>query len=468
MPSSRPTHRLGSGAQAKKSTPPPDKHIDREAWNAYYEKEVTTKYAHMSANHPRLEDSTNEDYWKSCGSIADIKQRTDFNGKMLMCEEGLLIAVAIENLHDGNFAVEWKGLDADKKKELVIEGVYRAVCDSDRDLTRLSCPELTVKGLSGDGKYGLIKMNYPLLAQYFTVQLVSSQFGLGPRGLDLSREAHPLESLSHNIPISECTPHHWRNIVISSLLKHNFCTLPLSRKNPRLCFLSFHNLPWMPREFTVDQAQIPTYKLNGEVLSEQWFNNPRKKEVPPVCGGCLTAADRLALKKCARCETIWYCSRECQKKDWLSHKKICGNDSFDSTLLSPVTKSPDEFIGYPAVAPGFIRSPALWLSANMICRPRCTTLATAQFLAFPLLIYAAAARNHAEALFVYLLLFLVARCRAMASGSLPAIIDFGKQTSPEKIRTQLEREYRVDLSAKAIAGAPPFRQPTTEECEEEM
>jgi hypothetical protein len=79
-------------------------------------------------------------------------------------------------------------------------------------------------------------------------------------------------------------------------------------------------------------------------------------------------------------------------------------------------------------------------------------------------------------------MFLVARRRAMASGSLPAIImmlevllrearrleNRGENISQEKVRAQLEREYRVDLSAKTIAMAPPFVQATMQECEEEL
>ncbi|KAJ7779720.1 hypothetical protein B0H16DRAFT_1878403 [Mycena metata] len=467
---SRPTHRLESRARANPSTPPPDKHIDREGWNAYYEKEVTAKYAHMSANYPRLEDSTNEDYWKSCGSIADIKQRSDFNGKMLMCEEGLLIA----------------------KKELVIEGDYRAVCVADRDLTRLSCPELTVKGLSGDGKYGLIKMLERIIAHDPT----------GNRRMKtMYLFSHP--QVDHEMSFTDNAPDHLKTLIQSLIFARNWLivkalvgileayqnvppnTHPTARMGPH-CH-GTHKTDSVTDKFDRSGAYHPSQ-----------FNNPPKKEVPSVCGGCFTATDRLALKKCARCETIWYCSRECQKKDWSSHKKICGNNSFDSTLLSPVAESPDEFIGCPAVAPGFIRSPALWRQIWYLSKP------DSQTQVYHLETTPKRSSSVSLAGYQDLLLFLVARRRAMASGSLPAIIvmlemllpaarrlqAFGKKTSPEKIRAQLEREYdcsqdfmtslsfdlepwrleirHENLSAKAIAGAPPFRQPTTQECEEEM
>lgn len=33
------------------------------------------------------------------------------------------------------------------------------------------------------------------------------------------------------------------------------------------------------------------------------------------------------LKKCAKCQTTLYCSRDCQKADWKAHKKVCNSNS---------------------------------------------------------------------------------------------------------------------------------------------
>jgi len=45
----------------------------------------------------------------------------------------------------------------------------------------------------------------------------------------------------------------------------------------------------------------------------------------PFCTGCKKKVDGDKLKSCSACFKAKYCSRECQKKDWKMHKKVCVN-----------------------------------------------------------------------------------------------------------------------------------------------
>ena len=39
-----------------------------------------------------------------------------------------------------------------------------------------------------------------------------------------------------------------------------------------------------------------------------------------ICGN---VEKEIKFKKCGRCQYVRYCSRECQIKDWSSHKHVC-------------------------------------------------------------------------------------------------------------------------------------------------
>lgn len=57
------------------------------------------------------------------------------------------------------------------------------------------------------------------------------------------------------------------------------------------------------------------------------------------CNACKKSEPDVHLKRCAKCSTTQYCSRDCQKDDWKTHKKICGKQagarSTDNDASSP-------------------------------------------------------------------------------------------------------------------------------------
>ena len=46
------------------------------------------------------------------------------------------------------------------------------------------------------------------------------------------------------------------------------------------------------------------------------------------CDYCEIKETNIKFSKCSACKCTYYCSKECQKKDWSIHKKICNNRSF--------------------------------------------------------------------------------------------------------------------------------------------
>ena len=70
-------------------------------------------------------------------------------------------------------------------------------------------------------------------------------------------------------------------------------------------------------------------KVNNRVNKET-----EKEEKQPAIGLCMfcrknedeLVKEEKRLMRCGKCnrEDVMYCSKECQKKDWKEHKKICG------------------------------------------------------------------------------------------------------------------------------------------------
>ncbi|KAE8441276.1 hypothetical protein EG329_005542 [Mollisiaceae sp. DMI_Dod_QoI] len=61
-----------------------------------------------------------------------------------------------------------------------------------------------------------------------------------------------------------------------------------------------------------------------------------------------------ALKRCAKCQTTLYCSRECQKNDWKVHKRVCASQAASHEGPSTSTPPPSSSSGAGAQHnPGF-------------------------------------------------------------------------------------------------------------------
>lgn len=71
-------------------------------------------------------------------------------------------------------------------------------------------------------------------------------------------------------------------------------------------------------------------------------SDPSLDSTEPSCSSCRKSQNEVpnSLKRCAKCKSQWYCSRDCQKSDWKNHKKVCGSTPIDpATPMFNTTKT---------------------------------------------------------------------------------------------------------------------------------
>jgi len=74
----------------------------------------------------------------------------------------------------------------------------------------------------------------------------------------------------------------------------------------------------LDKAFNIDDLNV----LNDQILQKEKQNFEKFENIPaapPECNSC----NKIAMNRCGRCALVWYCSRECQSKDWKKHKKTC-------------------------------------------------------------------------------------------------------------------------------------------------
>jgi splicing suppressor protein 51 len=67
------------------------------------------------------------------------------------------------------------------------------------------------------------------------------------------------------------------------------------------------------------------------------------------CNACKKGQPEVSLMECSKCSTTLYCSQECQKADWNTHKQTCGktNQSTNATARLSPPKGLDQPISMP-------------------------------------------------------------------------------------------------------------------------
>lgn len=100
----------------------------------------------------------------------------------------------------------------------------------------------------------------------------------------------------------------------------------------------------LPRTSEIYRPSIFPFTISvAQECKASWRTRPTPEK--PLCGSCAKIEDSagIKLKRCAKCQTTFYCSRECQKSDWKKHKKVCASQAaaaHSSSTPSPSNRRP--------------------------------------------------------------------------------------------------------------------------------
>lgn len=80
------------------------------------------------------------------------------------------------------------------------------------------------------------------------------------------------------------------------------------KANNSLCIVDWRKMQFLKPDFTEEQARAMCIILR--------YGNP-------VCDTCWATPPDKKLRRCGNCYVAAYCSKECQRKAWPTHKKRC-------------------------------------------------------------------------------------------------------------------------------------------------
>ena len=93
--------------------------------------------------------------------------------------------------------------------------------------------------------------------------------------------------------------------------------------------------PAPPR--TSSASEDKEWETSDDDKSSSSESSDQTKPTPRVCFNCSKSQAELPdpLKRCAKCQSEHYCSRECQKADWKVHKMVCGKENMTNFDAMP-------------------------------------------------------------------------------------------------------------------------------------
>ncbi|KAJ7045204.1 hypothetical protein C8F04DRAFT_1068045 [Mycena alexandri] len=295
-------------------------------------------------------------------------------GQLCQSLPSLAHAVAV-SFATNDFRKKWLAAQPSVRQEHILEALGRSCGeDDDSDFFRWLCDELTLPFLQKGGGQGFLD-----LLKHFTlddysltpkepIYLESSHWYLADPAAE-PKAAYELADAEFNLERSYLIARTLYETLRSFLGISNEATKPFPRKRD----VAKSGLPKVLRKFL---AHEPAAMKRIRKQSRGYNTHPRVS----LCENCgiLESPGGERFMRCKACtekvsRQIYYCSRECQRKDWKRHKIICGkpvtvSESHESAIPSPRpvprASSTPELIGPPIN--GFKRSPALVYQVNLL------------------------------------------------------------------------------------------------------
>ncbi|KAJ6467837.1 hypothetical protein C8R45DRAFT_1171325 [Mycena sanguinolenta] len=392
----------------------PVKRLFPQDWNSHFEKALLVKYGPNSDRVQwKLENVDLQEVLSYLDKLHVTNMEIATASKMLLDRQGMLVGLAIEQLHYNDFEAKWAAMDMEAKRDIVLDGLVR-----------------------GDGQYSLVNLLKAIIAHdpNATFRLKS-----------LFWYSHPEVEDEYAFITHALAPEEARALGYLRVLERNHFIV----------------------QALIGILEAYSGKPAPQISVHEDIQNRQSK---PCCCAC---GDRTSpvttLKQYSGCKVACYCSKDCQNRGWPVHKKLCNarKAKFNPAVLAATLDvlAPAEFVGCPPVEAGFVRSPALWRQIFYLAKKK--LFETSPDFTYSVRIPDPALR----------LIFFVARRRAMGSGDRGAVCKLNDilqglrrqgfvKFTEQQIRHQLEREYRVVLSPPPnVWGAAPTPQEIMEEME---
>ena len=89
-------------------------------------------------------------------------------------------------------------------------------------------------------------------------------------------------------------------------------------------FQSYRYLTSERETVGIARVQSDLNKLSAEAAVEHSSSLLRDCVDSDIeCARCLKRGSQTELRRCAGCKSFSYCSKDCQRSDWPSHKRLC-------------------------------------------------------------------------------------------------------------------------------------------------